>query len=302
MEYRNKVITLSSVFAVLCVTAVLGIVFSQGAVSQREAEQPLLSGYDAAAATRVELAQGVVLEKTASWSLSAGGKAYPAAAERIDTYLKSLAQLKRDRLVSSGADAQPFGLDQGYKTLRVLGAGGKVLADMQVGTVNDQGKVYVRLNGSTNIWETDSSFARSLSLDFNTWADLTLFAKKTPTRIAFDGHLTTSDKMAYAPFDLVRSEGKDGKAAWQNRLTKANVDASGWAENFPLFRFGAYASSADPAPDTAVTGTLTAEWSDGSKTIVKLLGKPDKQNRYRATDGTKDFWINDWALAQILYK
>lgn len=301
MEYRTKVITLSSLFSILCVTAVLGIVFSQGAVSQREAEQPLLSGYDSAAVNRVELADGVVLEKTASWSLTAGGKTYPAAAERIDTYLKSLTQLKRERLVSSGTDAQPFGLDQGYKTIKILGTG-KVLADLQVGSINDQGKAYVRLNGSKDIWETDSGFARSLTLDFNTWADLTLFAKKTPTRITFDGHITASDKTVYSPFDLVRSEGKDGKATWQNRLTKANVDASGWAENFPLFRFGAYASASDPAPDGAVVGTLTAEWSDGSKSTVKLLGKPDKQNRYRATDGTKDFWINDWALAQLLYK
>jgi hypothetical protein len=300
MEYRNKVVTLSSVLAALCVTAVLGIVFNQGAVSQRETEQPLLSGYDAAAATRVELANGVVLEKTAAWGLSAGGKTYPAAAERIDTYLKSLALLKRDRLASSGADAQPYGLDQGFKMLKVLGTGGKVLADLQVGSVNDQGKVYVRLNGSKDIWETDASFARSLTLDFNTWANLALFAKKTPTRIAFNGHIQTADKTVYGPFDLVRSEGKDGKAAWQNRLTKAAVDLGGWADNFVLFRFNAFATAADPAPD-APLGVVTVEWSDGSKTAISL-GKPDKQNRYRANDGTKDFWINDWALGQLLYK
>jgi hypothetical protein len=303
MEYRTKVTTASTILAVLCLTAVFGTVFSQQAVNQRQEEQPLLAGFDPAVVTGLELADGVELKKTGSWSLSVGGRPYPASSERIDGFVKSLALLKRDRLVSGGGDAKPFGLDQGFKTLKVLGASGKVIANLEVGTVNEQGKVFVRLAGAKDIWETDSSFARSLTLDFNTWADLSLFPKKTPTRIAFDGHLVTADKTAYVPFDLVLSSAKDkdGKAIWQNRLTKANVDAASWVENFPLFRFGAFASPLDPPADAVKTGTLTVGWSDGTETKI-IIGKPDTQNRYRSTDGTKDFWINDWSLAQLLYK
>lgn len=303
MEYRTKVTTLSSILAVLCLTAVFGFVFSQQAVNQRQTEQPLLAGFDPKAVTEIQLADGVDLKKAPAWTLTVQGKAYPASSDRIDTYVKSLAQLKRDRLATSGGDVKAFGLDQGFKTIKILGAAGKVAADLQVGLPNDSGdKVYVRLAGGKDVWETDAGFSRSLSLDFNTWADLSLFPpKKTPVLISFDGKITTSDKNLYAPFELVRGQSKDGKTTWQNRLTKATVDAGGWADALPSVRFGAFASPSDPAPDAAVLGTLTVGWSDGTETKVKI-GKPDKQNRYRATDGTKDFWINDWALGQLLYK
>ena len=303
MEYRTKITAASTVLAVLCLTAVFGTVFSQQAVNQRQSQQPLLAGFDPAAVTGLELSGSVSLKKTAAWTLSVGGKVYPAAAERIDGFVKSLALLKRERLAASAGDAKTFGLDQGFKTLKVLGAQGKPLADLEVGGVNDQGsKVYVRFAGAKEIWETDAGFSRSLGLDFNTWADLALFPpKKTPVRVDFEGRIQTADKSVYAAFDLVRTDGKDGKPVWQNRLTKTTVDADSWAENLPFFRFGAYAAPTDPGPDAAKLGTLTVGWSDGGETKV-VIGKPDAQNRYRATDGTRDFWIADWSLTQLLYK
>lgn len=302
MEYRTKVTTAAIVLAVLCLTAVFGTVFSQQAVNQRQTQQPLLAGFDASAVSSLELAGGVVLKKAGTWSLTVRGKSYPASADRIDGYVKSLALLKRDRLVTSGGDAKAFGLDQGFKTLKIVGTAGKVVADLEVGGPNESGaKVYVRFAGSKDIWETEADFSRSLSLDFNTWADLSLFPKKTAVRVSFDSKITASDKSVYSPFDLVRSEGKDGKAIWQNRLTKVNVDAGAWVDNLPRFRFAAYVAPNYPPTAAAYLGTLTVGWADGTESVVHF-GRPDEQNRYRATDGTKDFWINDWALGQLLYK
>jgi hypothetical protein len=303
MDYRTKVIVLTALFAVLSLTAVLGWTFSQQATAQRQAQEALIPGYDASAITGLELSNGVALKKDASWALTFQGHPFPASTDRIETYLKTLSTLQRERLVTTG-DAKPFGLDQGYKTLKLLGAGGKVVADLQVGGANDLGdKVYVRLAGQKEIWQTDRGFARTLDLDFNTWADLTLFPGRKAadlTRITFDSRIETSDKTVYTPFDLERVVG--GKSKWQNRVTKASTDTmASWADLVATVHFGAFVSPSDPPAAASSVGTVTYTWADGTSTAIKLSAA-DAQNRYRATDGKREFWINDWALGQILYK
>jgi len=302
--YRTKVMVLSTLFGVLALTAVLGWVFGQQAVAQRQAQEPLLVGYKAADLTGIELSNGVILKKDASWTLSFQGKDFPPSVDRIETYIKTLSTLQRERLVTSG-DPKPFGLDTGFKTLKLLGAGGKVVANLEVGGANDLGdKVYVRFEGQKDIWQTDRGFARTLDLDFNTWADLSLFPGRKAsdlTRIAFDSRIETADKSVYAPFDLERTV-TGGKAKWQNRSSKASTDTmASWADLVATFHFGAFASPSEaPSPATSL-GTVTLYWADGKASTVKI-GPADGQNRYRATDGTRDFWINDWALGQLLYK
>lgn len=303
MDYKTKVTVTSALFGVLALTAVLGWMFNQQAVADRQAQEPVLAHYQPSDVTGLELSTGIALKKGSTWGLIYQGKAYPASADRIDTYLKTLGSLQRERLVTSG-DGQQFGLGSGYKTIKLTGPGNAVLADLEVGSPNDMGdKVYVRLAGEKDIWQTDRGFARTLDLDFNTWADLSLFPGKKPddlTRIAFDSRIETSDKTVYPPFDLVKSV-KDGKSRWENRLTKGSTDAmTSWAVLVPGFRFAAYALPSDP-PVGPPLGTVTANWADGSTSTIKL-GAVDKQNRYRATDGTRDFWINDWSLGQLLYK
>lgn len=306
MDYKTKITITSSILGVLCLTAVLGLVFNQQSVAQREAQQPLMSGFQAADVTGLVLGNGVTLTKSGtSWSLSYQGKPYPAASERIDTYVKSLQALLRERLVTQDSDVKAFGLDQGFKTLKVLGLSGKVLADLQIGGSNELGdKAYVRFSGQKEVWQTDRTFSRSLDLDFNTWADLSLFNGRKPDtliRIAFDGKITAPDKSVYSSFDLVKST-KAGKPVWENAITKTTTEAMvSWADQVATFRFGAYATPTDTAVAPGTLGTLTLSWSDGSKSEVKI-GQADSQKRYRSTDGTKDFWINDWALGQLLYK
>lgn len=304
MEYRTKVTTLSALLGVFTLTAVLGWVFSQQEVAQRQSEAPLLAGLVPSAVTDIEISTGISLKKNGSWTLNYQGKTYPASSDRVETYLKTLTGQLRERLVTSG-DGQSLGLGSGFKTLKLLDAGGKLIADVEVGSANDLGdKVYARLAGQKDIWQTDRGFARTLDLDFNTWADLSLFPGKKAadlTRVAFNGRIQTVDKTVYSPFDLEKSV-KDGKPKWQNRATKASTETmTSWGDLVPTFHFGAFAAPNDPPASATVLGTLTLNWSDGSTSTVKI-GPPDAQNRYRATDGAKDFWINDWALGQLLYK
>jgi hypothetical protein len=306
MDYRKKITVTSALLGVLTVTAVLGWVFSQQSVAQRQAAEPLLAAFQPASVTGLEIGTDIVLSKTGNaWALAYQGKAYPPSPDRVETYLKTLAGQTRDRLVTTSADVKAFGLDAGFKTLKVLGTGGKVLADLQVGSVNDQGtKVWVRFAGQKEVWETDVGFSRTLGMDFNTWADLSLFPGKKAgdlTRIAFDSKLETSDKTVYAPFDLDKTT-KDKKAVWENRITKASTDTmASWADLVPTFHVAAYASPADGAPPATTLGTVTLTWADGSTETVKI-GPADAQNRYRVTTASKDVWVNDWSLGQLLFK
>ena len=305
MDYRTKVTVTSALLGVLCLTAVLGWVFGPSAVTERQAQSALLTGFQPSEVTGLDLGNGVKLTKNTQWALGYLDKPYPASAERVDTYLKTLAGNLRERLVTNSGDVKAFGLDQGFRTLKLLGAGGKVLAELQVGASNNLGdKVYVRFAGQHDVWETDRGFARTLDQDFNTWADLSLFPGKKAadlTRISFDSRIETNDKTVYTPFDLERTL-KDGKSSWSNRLTKASAEnMASWADLVPTFRFGAFAGPSELPASGASLGTLTAYWSDGTQTAVKI-GSPDGQNRYRASEGSRDFWINGWALAQLLYK
>ena len=304
IDYRTKVTLLGALLGLLSLTAILGWTFSQQVVTNRQSSEPLFAGFQPNSVTGMVLGNGVTLTKTDTWNLLFQEKSFPAASTRIEAYLTTLGSLKRERLVTRSGEAKAFGLDQGFQTVQLLGPGNQILADLQVGAVNDQGtKVAVRLAGQSEIWETDAGFSRSLQLDFNTWADLSLFPGKKAadlTRITFDSRIETADKTVFSPFDLVRTT-KDGKSVWEDRLTKvATEPLASWADSVTGFRFGAFALP-EQASNPGTLGTLTFYWSDGSTSMVKI-GAPDGQNRYRATDGTRDFWINDWALGQLLYR
>jgi len=304
MEYRTKITAASAVLGLLALTAVLGFVFSGQQVVERQSQAPLFTHYSAAEVTGLDISGGIKLTKGTDWSLEYQGHPYPISKDRILDYLSTLASQKRERLVSSNPDLKAYGLDTGFKTLKILGKQG-TLFEIQVGKINDLGdKVYVRFAGDKKVWETDRSFARTLDLSFNTWADLSLFPGRKSTdltRIAFEGRVVTQDKSVYGPFDLVRSD-TAGKVSWENRLGKASTDGmTRWANQVAAFKFNDFASPTDPPRSSIVLGTVTLTWADGTSSQV-VIGPPDSQHRFRCTDGTLDFWINDWMISQLLYK
>lgn len=303
MDYKTKVTAVSAVLAVLTLTAVLGLVFNSQAVVQREVASPLFEGYQISAVTGLELGNGVSLQKQGSWSLAYQGKSYPVSVDRVETYLKTLGGLQRERQVAHEAAEDAFGLGKDAHTLKIL-AGDRVIADLRVGATNDLGnKVYVRFTGKPEVWQTDRGFARTLELDFNTWADLSLFPGKKAgdlIRLSFDGKFEAADGSAYGPFDLVKAA-KEGKEIWENRLTTDDQDRSSWASLVPTFRFSSFAEpNAAPVMGSPL-GRISAHWSDGSSTEVTLY-PADDQGRYRAQSGDRDFYINDWALGSLLLK
>ena len=303
MDYNTKVTVTSALLGVLTLTAVLGLVFSGQSLVQRASQEALVTGLTSAQVGSLSLPGSIELTKGVSWTLSVQGHPYPASSERIEGFLTTALELKRERLVGHSVALADYGLDK-PKIVTFRDKTGKAMVELRTGSTDSTGtKVYVQVGGAPEVWETDRGLTRGLETDFNSWADLTLFPGKKATdltRITFTGSLETSDKTQYASFDLVKG-GTPDKPTWENLLNKSPANVNPWLNQFANFRFGAYFS---PQENTAVDGSggkLVLSWGDNTKTEV-MFGVKDSQNRIPASEGQRKFWINDWALSQLLYK
>jgi hypothetical protein len=229
----------------------------------------------------------VALTKAAKWSLTVEGAAIPASDERVDTWLKTLAGATKDRLVGRSVNLADFGLDNPRHIVVKTAA---KTTELLVGNPNGDGtSVYVKHSDSAEVWEVNRDFARVLDVGFNHWADLSLVAGKKGSDLAratYTGKLETSDKTMYAAFDVQKGAGQ-------------KFDT--WSNQVATFRFASYFAPSDATAVDGSSGTLTLEWGNGTKSVVSL-GQKDAQNNVAATEGGRRFWINEWALGQLLYK
>ena len=287
MTYRTKFLTLSVLLGLLTIGATLGIVFSGASVAQRQASESLIPGLEAFQVTGLEFPGKVVLTKAATWSMTVDGAPIPASDERIDAWLKTLAGAKKDRLVGRSVNLADFGLDN-PRRVAVQTAGKRT--ELLVGNPNGDGaKVFVKHFDSAEVWEVNRDFSRVLDVGFNNWADLSLVSGKKGSDLAratYTGTLETSDKTVYAAFDVQKGAGE--------KFTT-------WSNQVATFRFASYFVPGDGAIVDGSAGTLNLEWGDGTSTVVKL-GQKDAQNNVAASEGGRQFWINEWALGQVLYK
>ncbi len=304
MDYNTKVTITSSLLGVLTLTAVLGSVFSGQSVVQRASQEALMTGMGSAQVGSISLPGGILLDKAKGrpWTLTVQGHPYPASSERIEGFLTTAFELKRERLVGHSVTLADYGLDK-PKLVTFKDSTGKTLTEVRAGSADSTGtKVYVQVGSAPEVWETDRGLLRGLDTDFNTWADLTLVPGKKAsdlTRITYTGSLETSDKTQYTSFDLVKG-GTPDKPTWENQLNKSAAKADNWLNQLANFRFGAYFGPQETTPVDGSGGKLVLSWGDNSKTEV-TFGAKDAQNRIPASDGQRQFWINDWALSQLLY-
>jgi hypothetical protein len=86
LSFRRKIFILGAAIAVLAAAYVLGLVFSPARMGRREAETPLLTGFnrdqrDLVTAIELVAAEGSLrlLNTGESWVLPGGGREYPAS-------------------------------------------------------------------------------------------------------------------------------------------------------------------------------------------------------------------------------
>ena len=184
-SFQRKVLILGVCIAVLAGTYILGLVFSPARVGRREAEAPLIAGFerqqrDAVAEIRIRSDEGqrILLKEGDSWTLPGAEKEYPASATRIDALLGFISDLARTRIVTNNPEAwEEFQVGQeAVKRIQLLDSGGDELAEIIVGkpAVGSENN-YVRLGGSNETILTNRSFDYYLNVAERFWAYLRIF-------------------------------------------------------------------------------------------------------------------------------
>ena len=226
-SFQRKVLILGVCIAVLAGTYILGLVFSPARVGRREAEAPLIAGFerqqrDRVAEIRIRAEEGerILLKKGESWILPGAEQEYPASATRIDALLDFLSDLARTRIVTDNPEAwEEFQVDtEATKRIRLLDSGGDELTEIIVGkSAVGGGENYVRLGGSNETLLTNRSFDYYLNVEERFWAYLRIFPGDLEgqgvMRITIDGSLRFEEQDPDAlRYTLVLSSGQP--AVW----------------------------------------------------------------------------------------
>ncbi len=179
MSFRARLAALCGVMAALLALLVLGILFSPDRVQARSAGQPLLPGVSPRKIDGIEISVNgetkVRLTRTAAgWEIPSGARMYPASAERITAFLRTVTGLPRTNLVSSGSrHLSELGLSAEAARTLVLHQAGAADVDLQVGKRGPSGDGdYVQVRGQESVYLARGSLAFFLVQDRSYWYEL----------------------------------------------------------------------------------------------------------------------------------
>jgi hypothetical protein len=201
--FHRKVLILGVLIVILAGTYIVGLVFSPARVGRREAEAPLIAGFDRQVRDRVaeirigaEQGNRILLKREDSWILPGGQQEYPASKARIDSLLDFIAELARSRFVTSNPDSwKEFEVhEQAVKRIELLDSTGASLTEIIVGKpATGSSDAYVRLGGSNEVLLTNRSFDYYLNVQERFWAYLRIFPEELKgesiMRITVDSNL-----------------------------------------------------------------------------------------------------------------
>ena len=175
MTFRARLAAVCAALAVLIVLFVVGTLFSPERVQARTAARPLLAGVLAQKIDGIEVMEGstttVQLRKEAhGWQTGA----YPVSADRVATFLRTVAGLRRTSQVTS--DPQHLGElglgSEGSRTL-VLHQAGAPDSVLLVGKRGPAGDAdYVQVRGEDRVYLARGSLSFFLSQKLSYWYEL----------------------------------------------------------------------------------------------------------------------------------
>lgn len=307
MEFKTKIKLYSGLLGTLVLTAFLGLFLNAQADLARRSLDPLIPGLGSVSLSSLQVENGPTLRLAADgqWEVLQDARSYPANAERITGFVKSLTELTRLKVVSTGDDLAPFGLVGGFKRLTAQSKDGKEVFNLQIGKATpDEKSVYVKFDKEKTVYATDRGFARSLELDFNTWTDLRLIqdtvAPESLEKMEFKGGLEVSQKKI-TPYVLVKTL-KDNQPVWVAPGSETPIpEAESAASRLATQVFLSYLKPDESFNPEAAVGTLEVVRDRGKVSTFKI-GPKDAQNRFPVFDGKRTFWLAEWALEQLLYK
>jgi hypothetical protein len=227
-SFQRKVLILGVCITVLAGTYVLGLVFSPARVGRREAEAPLIAGFERQTHERVAeilISSGEgerkIVKEGDSWVLPGAAREYPASSSRVDAFLDFVAGLARTRIVTSNPDAwEEFEVNNDApKRIQLLDESGQPLTEIIIGkTAVGGGNNYVRLGGSNEVLLANRSFDYYLNVQERFWAYLRIFPEDLEgpdiMRITTDSRLRFEDQSSEpARYTLVLGSGQP--AVWE---------------------------------------------------------------------------------------
>ena len=179
MSFRARLLTLCGVLTGLLALLVLGILFSPDRVQARTSGQPLLTGVSVQKIDGIDIIVNgetkVLLRKTArGWDTPSGARVYPASADRITTFLRTVTGLTRTSLVSSDArHLSELGLSTDAARLLNLHQAGAPDVGLLVGKRGPSGDAdYVQVPGQESVYLARGSLAFFLAQDPSYWYEL----------------------------------------------------------------------------------------------------------------------------------
>ena len=203
MNYHKKIITLSSLIAILSITLILGLFFlPHGPFARRVRE--VATNFDQSQITKIEImtrrnsdADGVIVDESetitlvttnasdatdngtesAEWHYLLGNTRIPAQAIRVQNLLEGIGALQRYRTITSNPalyDELGFGI--GYAAhIRLYNQQDEVTVDIMQGNTDPQRGVYARLHGDDSVYLISDDIVFYLEQSAGYWQHTSLF-------------------------------------------------------------------------------------------------------------------------------
>ena len=290
MSFRTRLVTVCAVLLLLVAALVLGTVFSPDRVQARTAGRALLSLSSADEVTGIEIASGgapvVTLARDSSgWKATAVGRVYPASADRLHSFLRTLAGLTRGKMVSRDESHFPeLGVsDDTARRLTIHRSSGRPDLGLLVGRRGPSGdEDYVRVPGEGAVYLVRGSVAFFLSQAPSYWYELHVLPDDvlgtTVERITVSGTLRLDgpgSEVVQGPYTLVRVPAAQS-AEWTIDGKPANHLAAGaMASALSLLEGEDFADSFSGA----AVGTLDIEVATVEGKKYELVVRQDPASR-----------------------
>jgi hypothetical protein len=255
MSFRSRLLSVCAVLLGLVVVLVLGIVFSPDRVQARTSGRPLLPLATADEISGIEVdfegTPSVTLARGPSgWKTTGDAGEYPASADRLHTFLRTLTGLSRGKMVSRDSAHFPeLGVsDDTARHLILRRTAGRPDLELLVGKRGPSGdEDYVRVKGEGAAYLVRGSLAFFLSQERSYWYELHVLPDDvqgtTVARVSVRGPL------AGAPYTLVRNGGA-GSSQWslEGKGPANGVVAGAMASALALLEGEDFARGTRPVP------------------------------------------------------
>ncbi len=175
MSFRARLLTACGALSALIILFIIGIVFSPERVQARTSAQPLLPGMS------WQKVDGIEIRESGATTLQLRREAhgwqagqYPVSADRVATFLRVVAGLRRTSRVTSGSQhLGELGLGSDESRILVLHQAGAPDAVLEVGKRGPAGDAdYVRVQGQAPVYLAKGSLSFFLAQKTPYWYEL----------------------------------------------------------------------------------------------------------------------------------